>query len=260
MQASARGLRSPVCTASPARRRARAASLWCQLGALALSLALVVAALLRRVPQPATAPVSVASGRPEAATRTFGLVLCYAIMGFGYILPATFLPSLARSVVDDPRLFGLAWPVFGATAAASTLLAGWCLRRASRLQVWAVAQLAMGVGVLLPSVWLSGWSVALSALLVGGTFMVITLVGVQEIRALDPARSTAGVGRMTAAFALGQVAGPVSASLLLQWPALSQRGLDLAMQAGAAALLASAAWLWRRSLARSYSKEISHAR
>ena len=53
-------------------------------------------------------------------------------MGFGYILPATFLPVLARSVVDDPRVFGLAWPVFGATAALSTLLAARLLQRRDR--------------------------------------------------------------------------------------------------------------------------------
>ena len=45
-----------------------------------------------------------------------GLVLCYGIFGFGYILPATYLPSLARSLVDDPRLFGMVWPVFGLAA------------------------------------------------------------------------------------------------------------------------------------------------
>jgi hypothetical protein len=51
-------------------------------------------------------------------------------MGFGYILPATFLPALARSVVDDPRLVRPGLAVFGATAAASTVLAGGWMRRA----------------------------------------------------------------------------------------------------------------------------------
>ena len=77
----------------------------------------------------------------------------------------TYLPVLARSVVEDPRLFGLAWPVFGLTAALSTLLAGAWLRRATRLRIWAVAHTLMGIGVLLPSLWLSGLTVGLSALL-----------------------------------------------------------------------------------------------
>ena len=61
----------------------------------------------------------------------------------------------------------------------------------------------------------------------------------------------------TAAFALGQIAGPVLSALLLQWPTLGHRGLALALQAGALALLASSAWLARRAFFP--STEIVHA-
>jgi MFS family permease len=235
-----------------------AARLWLHLGALALLLALPVALVLSRLPA-ATAATSANEPVGQSTDReTRGLIACYGLMGFGYILPATFLPALARTVVDDPRLFGLAWPLFGATAAASTVLAGWLLRRATRLQVWALSQALMGAGVLLPSVWLNGLTIALSALLVGGTFMVITLLGVQEMRARAPAQPARLVGRITAAFALGQIAGPVVSALLLQWPALGVRGLDIAMQAGACTLFASALWLARRAFAQP-SKETAHA-
>lgn len=236
-----------------------ATPLWMHLGALALLLSLPAAAVTARL-----APATAAASAPAATTKvqggTAGLVLCYGLMGFGYILPATFLPAMARSVVDDPRLFGLAWPVFGLTAAASTLLAGWLMRRATRLQVWAASQFLMGVGVLLPSLVVNGITIALSALLVGGTFMVITLAGVQEMRARAPQDAARLVGRITAAFAFGQIAGPVCSALLLQVPALADRGLPLALQAGALGLLASAAWLWRRAtLPSSTPKETIHA-
>ncbi len=65
---------------------------------------------------------------------------------------------------------------------------------------------------------------------------------------------------MTAAFALGQIAGPVASSLLLHMPALAANGLNLALQAGAAALLLSALWLWRQTCQPVLEKEISHAR
>jgi MFS family permease len=235
-----------------------APKLWLALAVLALVLGVPVAMVLRKVgiARAVVAPTATAKPQPN----TTGLVVCYGVLGFGYILPATFLPVLARSVVADPRLFGLAWPVFGLTAALSTLMAGWWMRRASRLQVWAVSHLLMGIGVLLPSLWLSGLTVALSALLVGGTFMVVTMAGVQEIRARASGDSTALVGRMTAAFALGQIAGPVVSSLLLHLPALAPNGLNLALQAGAAGLLFSALWLWRQTRRPLLEKEISHAR
>lgn len=236
-----------------------AAALWLQLGVLALLLMAPVAWVLSRLEPAGSAAGAVAAAPIPTDTETRGLVLCYGLMGFGYILPATFLPALARAVVDDPVWFGLAWPVFGATAAASTIVAGRLARHATRLQVWAASQASMGVGVLLPSLWLNGATIAASALLVGGTFMVITLAGVQEMRARAPAQAARLVGRITAAFALGQIAGPVTSALLLQWPALRDRALPLALQGAALALLASAGWLWRRTSQQSRNKETANA-
>ena len=221
----------------------RSSSLWLQLGGLALLLALSVAWVVVRLPRAphAAAPRTGAVDSPRDDNRTTGLVICYGSMGFGYIQPATFLPVLARSVIDDPSVFGLAWPVFGATAALSTLLAAQLLRGASRLRTWAVCQLLMSLGVLLPTLWATIWAIAASALLVGGTFMVITLAGVQEMRSRSPAHAARLVGRITAAFALGQIAGPVISALLLR---IGPQGLAFALGAGALSLFISGAWLW----------------
>lgn len=230
--------------------------LWLQLTLLAVLLTVPVLWVLARL-RPA-APASPANA-PQRSRSHWGLVACYAVLGFGYILPATYLPVMARSVVPDPRLFGLAWPVFGLFGALSTLVAAGVLRRASRLQVWSVSHLLMGLGVLLPSLWRTGWTIALSALLVGGTFMVVTLAGVQEIRVRAATDAARMVGRMTAAFAIGQIAGPVLSTALLH--ASPARGLDVALQAGAIALFVSAAWLWRAAaLPTSPLPETSHAR
>ena len=235
---------------------ATASSLWLQLGALALLLMLPVAWLLRGVRSDAPVP-SAASAGPGPASSA--LVICYGVMGFGYILPATFLPVLARNVVDDPFWFGLAWPVFGATAAVSTLVAPWWFARSSRVAAWMHCQWLMGLGALLPSLWPNALTIALSALLVGGTFMIITLAGVQEIRARAAQAPAAAVGRMTAAFAAGQIAGPVASALLLHVPALRAHGLNLALQVAALALFITAWWLRRQALPSMTSPEIRHA-
>ncbi len=49
------------------------------------------------------------------------LVLAYGAYGLGYIIPATFLPVMAKEVASDPAVFGWAWPAFGAAAGLSTL-------------------------------------------------------------------------------------------------------------------------------------------
>jgi predicted MFS family arabinose efflux permease len=184
-----------------------------------------------------------------------GVVVCYGVLGFGYILPATFLPALAREVVDDPQLFGLAWPVFGVAAALSTIAAARRFGHANRLRVWAVGHLLMAAGVILPSVWLAPATIAIAALLVGSTFMVGTMIGMQEARARAPRNPTALLGLMTAAFAIGQLAGPVVSGTLDLLPIGHSAALGYALQLAAFALALSAAYLWRHSHCGSSNRE-----
>jgi MFS family permease len=233
--------------------------LWIGLAALGALASIMPLVLSRSLPAPPSSPSASAAAASVAAAvpaKTGGLVACYTLFGFGYILPATYLPALARQLVDDPRVFGLAWPVFGTAAAISTLLVSWRLAKANRLSVWAGAHVLMAIGVLLPAVWTSLVSVTLAALLVGGTFMVITMVGMQEARARAEGQATRVLGRMTAGFALGQLAGPLVSAGIARLTATETGALRLALMLSALGLLASAVYLWRlRSHERSINAE-----
>jgi len=174
-----------------------------------------------------------------------GIVICYGLFGFGYILPATFLPAMAREVVDDPAVFGLAWPIFGGAAALSTIVVALLVDRVNRLRVWASSHLVMAAGVALPTIWLSKETIAVAALLVGGTFMVITMLGLQEGRARAPDNPTAILGRMTAAFAIGQLAGPLASVGFDQLPVRRADGLGVALWLAALGLGGGAVALYR---------------
>ncbi|VTU31203.1 Major Facilitator Superfamily protein [Variovorax sp. PBS-H4] len=218
--------------------------LWLQLGALALVGMVVVVLLMPRGMPSAVAPAPAAGGPATPGGVAWGLVICYGLLGFGYILPATFLPVLARAVVDDPAVFGAAWPVFGAAAAASTIFASLALPKMARRHVLAGSHALMALGCLLPVLHLSAFTVLLAALLVGGTFMVATMAGMQEARARSVGDPTRSLSRMTAAFAIGQMAGPVLSSLL-SGSAHGFGGLFIALAIGALALAGSAWWLAR---------------
>jgi MFS family permease len=233
-----------MLAATPGRS---ASTLWIDLAVLGAIAALLPLAAIVKLPAPpapphtdASAQVSKAAGK---AAGTGGLVLCYALFGFGYILPATYLPALARQLVDDPYVFGLAWPVFGAAAAVSTVIASWRLGHARRLSVWAACHGLMALGVLLPAVWTSLAGVSIAALLVGGTFMVITMIGMQEVRARAEGQATRLLARMTAGFALGQLAGPLVNAGIARVSATPAGALQLALMLSAAGLLASGAYL-----------------
>lgn len=220
-------------------------ALWLQLGVLSMALAGVVALLWRSGGSAATPQAAAAKSGAQTTQGSGPVVLCYAILGFGYILPATYLPALARQLIDDPRSFGLIWPVFGLAAAASTLLAGRALRRWHRLRIWSASHALMALGCALPLLTRSGLGLALAALAVGGTFMVATMVGLQQARSLAPANPTPLLGRMSAGFAAGQIAGPLVALGLDRLPLPGWSGIEQTLLLGALALLGSALWLYR---------------
>ncbi len=182
-----------------------------------------------------------AAGRWNA--QWWPLVLCYGAFGFGYIIPATFLPAMARGEIADPALFGWAWPAFGAAAAASTLAVALLSRYFSYRRLWAVSQLVMALGVGAPLAIPGIGGILVAALCVGGSFMVVTMTGMQEALQVAGAQAARLMAAMTAAFATGQILGPVFASLLIE----ARGGLSGALLAGCLLLATSAfALLLRR--------------
>jgi MFS family permease len=171
------------------------------------------------------------------------LVFCFGASGFGYIIPATFLPAMARAIIHDPAVFGWAWPVFGFAAMASTLFAAALLRGFAPRRVWMVCHLVMACGVVLPVFSVGMLAIVVAALCVGGTFMVITMLSIQEVRAVAGAQVVQLTAAMTGAFALGQILGPVAASVLLD----AGLGFSGGLLAAGALLVISAALLWRAS-------------
>lgn len=189
-----------------------------------------------------TVPGTAVDG-PWARSDHRRLVLCYGLFGFGYILPATFLPAQARVLVPDPAVFGWVWPVFGLAALISTLLAARHGAAWPRRRLWALAQLVMAAGVLLPALSASLAALIVAALCVGATFMVITMVGLQEARAVAGARAQALMAAMTSAFAAGQLAGPLLVGVMDSFSV----PYEIALWLAAGGLAASAALLGRHS-------------
>jgi predicted MFS family arabinose efflux permease len=185
---------------------------WIALGIVAIGLA----ALLWRPLAVDAAPTmaAAAQGRPMLPRAAIIAAACYAAFGYGYIIPATFLPALARGHIDNPAMFGLIWPVFGAAAALSTFASAWLGRSLAPRQLWTRAKWVLAAGVLAPAISINVPTLLMSAVCVGGTFMVITMAGIKEALRLGGAPASLAVGVMTAAFGAGQIMGPLTVSLL----------------------------------------------
>jgi predicted MFS family arabinose efflux permease len=164
------------------------------------------------------------------------MIACYGAFGFGYIIPATFLSAMAREAFPDPAVYGWSWPVFGLAAALSTFAAAALRRKLSDRALWIAGHAAMAAGVLVPLAAKGLGGIIASALLVGGTFMVVTMVGMQEARRVAGPRARELIAAMTSSFAAGQIAGP----LLVSYLAARGDAYSVALVAAGAALIASA--------------------
>lgn len=214
----------------------QADGMWLALGGLTLALSAIAWPGLSR--PAASGRPSAAAARPARLSRAVPrLALHYGVFGVGYIIPATFLPAMAKEVIPDPAVFGWAWPLFGLAAAASCLLVPRLARGRDDKRVWQGAQALMALGMLAVALWHHIAAVIVAALLVGGTFMVITQAGMLTARRAAGAAAPRAAAVMTAAFAAGQILGPLLASWASRWGA----GLPQVLAAGAA-LLALSAW------------------
>lgn len=201
---------------------------------------------------PEAEPLPIGDAAPRACrwnAESVILVGAYGTFGFGYIIPATFLPAMAKEAFPDPALFGWTWPVFGIAAALSTLCVPVLRQSFTNMQVWIGGQFLMAVGVALPAWWSGLASLLLAALMVGGTFMVLTLAAMQAAQQAAGRDAKSLMAAMTAAFAAGQVAGPLGAAA-----GAGSRGGFFYPLLTAALLLAVGAMalaLWHRSTRRS---------
>jgi len=102
-----------------------------------------------------------------------------------------------------------------------------------------IGQLVMALWVCLPATARGTGAIMLAALLVGGTFMANTMAGMQEARRVAPGDPTALMASLTAAFALGQIVGPI----LVSWRVGLGADFTEPLLVAGLVLAASAGWL-----------------
>ncbi len=191
-------------------------------GWLLFGIATIAAAGLAwwQAPAPTSAPVPVPMHAPTpdlptapvkaSDKQTWRIIVPYGAMGAGYILPATYLPVMAQQAAASPLVYAWGWPVFGMAAALSTLFAARLNKTFTNRQIWITCQVITAAGLVLPALWPGLLSVVVGGICVGGTFMVITMLGMKEAHRLaGNGQSQRLVAAMTAAFALGQIIAPV---------------------------------------------------
>lgn len=187
-------------------------TLWYGVGALMLCATVAVAWLLPPESSGHTTTRSTVAAAWPAALRR--LIIAYGLFGFGYVITATFLVAIVRASPQARAIEPLIWLVVGVTAAPSVGLWAKVGARYGLHNAFSVACVLELAGVAASIYWPTSAGALLAAILLGGTFMGLTSLGLAEARALVPGNPRQAFALMTAAFGLGQIVGPALAGLL----------------------------------------------
>ncbi|RWX78702.1 YbfB/YjiJ family MFS transporter [Neorhizobium lilium] len=187
---------------------------WLAGAAIVLAVFLIV---IRILPRPIAGGARVVEPPLDWRLPLVLITASYGLFGFGYVITATFLVTIARQGAAGPLVEFLAWFVTGCAAAISLLAWQPAVRRIGLAKTYLAAILALAVGVV-GSVSLPPMEGALvGGLLLGATFMVVTAFGLQIGRNLTPQSPRRAFAFMTAAFGTGQIIGPLVAGWLAEW-------------------------------------------
>ena len=184
-------------------------AMWVGGGMLSLA-GLAVVATLVSGGDAARPPAANAADSPRDA-RLRRLAIAYGLFGFGYVITATFIVVIVRGSPQAAPIEPVFWLVFGLAAIPSVALWAAAGRRYGVLRSFVVACIIEAAGVFASVAWPGVTGLLVASVLLGGTFMGLTALGLIAARNLAPVDARRWVGILTAAFGLGQIVGPIVA-------------------------------------------------
>jgi len=166
----------------------------------------------------------------------------YGLAGFGYIITATFLPIIARTILPPSDLIwaDLFWPAFGLSAVIGSISVSyfdWFKDPRIALVICYLLEATGVVGaIFIPTI--AGFFI--SSLLAGLPFNVINFYTMREVTRLRPLHAARYMGLLTALFSIGQIVGPPLVNVLLKAAHTQAQGFSWSLQIAALALVIGA--------------------
>ena len=184
------------------------ATLWLVYGGVAL---LMLLAILPFLPRPSLTDAPISGADSNASIAPLGWI--YFLFGLGYIIPATFLSQMASAQLKGAWQADLFWPCFGLAAALGVVVASLRRKAANTTRRWLMTTLWLQAAGVFACLLGNGWGLALGVLLCGGPFLACMQLVMARLREVAPHGYQRSTGVLTAGFAIGQLSGPLLASV-----------------------------------------------
>ena len=184
------------------------ATLWLLYGTVALVMLL---AILPFLPKPAVTVTQISSAGSNGSIAH--LCWIYFLYGLGYIIPATFLSQMASAQFNGAWQADLFWPCFGLAAALGVGVASLRRKHPNTTRRWLMATLWLQAAGVFACLLGNGWGLALGVLLCGAPFLACMQLVMARLREVAPHGYQRSTGLLTASFAVGQLSGPLLASV-----------------------------------------------
>lgn len=190
--------------------------IWAYTGLASLiAVAAIFLVLPRQSIEPAPAPDG-SSADTSFPSSLWTYICGYGFFGFGYVITATFINTMAKAEPALRPVEPWIWMIVGIAGIPSVWMWNRYAGRTSLSRAFAVACLVEAAGVALSVSVLTPAALIVSAILLGGTFIPITAMGLARARQMTGSNPARVVALMTAAFGTGQMVGPVVAGWLLE--------------------------------------------
>lgn len=192
---------------------------WIGLGLLSIPPVVLAWMWVKSEPAPvalAAVPVNTAVAQHTAATPSLRGVFirlgsAYFLEGMGYVVSATFLVLIIRTLLDSPLAGTISWLLVGVSAAISTSIWPLVAARIGEARALMLAHGIQAVGIVCPVFWPTLAGAYVGSILFGGTIMGIVTLTMMYGRKLAPEKAGAAVGLLTALFGAGQIIAPALA-------------------------------------------------
>lgn len=184
------------------------ATLWLVYGLVAL---LILLAILPFLPKPTIAVTQATSAGDNGSI--VHLCWIYFLYGLGYIIPATFLSQMANAQFKGAWQADLFWPCFGLAAALGVAVTSLRRKNPHTTRRWLMATLWLQAAGVFACLLGNSWGLALGVLLCGAPFLACMQLVMARLREVAPHGYQRSTGLLTASFAIGQLSGPLLASV-----------------------------------------------